>query len=53
MKVFGLDVTENALTNFDIIRYVKLLDIPHFRGVFMRNELRSKKQNRMFYYEFE
>ena len=41
MKVFGVDVTENALTNFDIIRYVKLLDIPHFRGVFMRDTIPS------------
>ena len=41
MKVFGVDVTENALTNFDLIRYVKLLDIPHFRGVFMRDTIPS------------
>ena len=39
MKVFGVDMPDSALTNFDIIRYVKLLGIPHFRGVFMRDTL--------------
>ena len=28
-----------ALTNIDLIKYAKLLKVPHFRGVFMRNEL--------------
>jgi len=27
------------LTNFDLIKYAKLLKIPHFRGVFMRDSL--------------
>lgn len=30
------------LTNFDIIKFVKKLRIPHFRGVFMRDELPKK-----------
>lgn len=28
-----------ALTNFDLIKYAKLMKIPRFRGVFMRNDL--------------
>ena len=31
--------SEQPLTNFDIIQYVKLLRIPYFRGVFMADEL--------------
>lgn len=30
------------LTNIDILKYAKLLGIPYFRGVFMRNKLPSK-----------
>lgn len=30
------------LTNLDILKYVKLLKIPHFRGVFMRDKLPKK-----------
>lgn len=29
----------NPLTNIDIKKYVKILKIPNFRGVFMRNKL--------------
>ena len=40
MKVYELDIpSDKALTNFDILNYVSLLKIPHFRGVFMRDEL--------------
>ena len=40
MKVYELDIPSNrGLSNFDIIYYVGLLKIPHFRGVFMRDEL--------------
>lgn len=37
--------TERPLTNHDIIKYVKVLKIPHFRGVYMRDNLpmRAKK----------
>lgn len=31
-----------ALSNWDLKRYVKLLNIPNFRGVFMRNKLPKK-----------
>lgn len=40
MKVFELDIPpERGLTNLDLMRYVSILRIPHFRGVFMRDEL--------------
>ena len=40
MRVYELDIpSDKALTNFDILNYVSLLKIPHFRGVFMRDEL--------------
>ena len=44
MKVFELDIpSDQALTNFDLISYIKKLGVPYFRGVFMRDELPSKK----------
>ena len=40
MKVYEVDIpSDKALSNFDILYYVNLLKIPHFRGVFMRDEL--------------
>lgn len=30
------------LSNFDLKKYVKILNIPNFRGVFMRNKLPKK-----------
>ena len=40
MKVFELDIPpERGLTNLDLMRYASILRIPHFRGVFMRDEL--------------
>ena len=40
MKVFELDIPpERGLTNLDLMRYVSILRIPYFRGVFMRDEL--------------
>lgn len=38
MKVPG----DRALSNHDILKYIKLLEIPYFRGVFMRNKLPKK-----------
>lgn len=32
----------HALTNIDILKYVKILKLPNFRGVFMRNKLPKK-----------
>ena len=40
MKVYEVDIpSDKALSNFDILYYVNLLKIPHFRGVFMRDKL--------------
>ena len=40
MKVYGPDIpTDKGLTNFDILHDVKILQVPNFRGVFMRDEL--------------
>ena len=40
MKVYKVDIpSDKGLTNFDILYYIDLLKIPHFRGVFMRDEL--------------
>ena len=40
MLVYGLHISsDKALTNFDLVKYVKLLKIKHFRGVFMRDSL--------------
>lgn len=32
----------HPLTNIDLLKYAKLLELPHFRGVFMRNKLPKK-----------
>ena len=43
MKVYEVDIpNEKVLTNFDILKYVEILKIPKFRGVFMRDELPGK-----------
>ena len=40
ISVEGVDLPSNKpLTNFQLIYTVKELKIPHFRGVFMRNDL--------------
>ena len=42
MKVYGLLIPDNkGLTNIDIYKYVRELQIPNFRGVFMRDTLPS------------
>lgn len=42
-KIAGEEFLEKLpyrpLTNLDLIKYIKLLKIPHFRGVFMRDNL--------------
>ena len=42
MKVNGVTLSENTLTNVDILKYVQQLQIPFFRGVFMRDTLPKK-----------
>ena len=39
MDIFGEYIPDKILTNFDLLDYVKKLDIPNFRGVFMRDIL--------------
>ena len=39
MDIFGKCIPNKILTNFDLIDYVKKLNIPNFRGVFMRDTL--------------
>ena len=39
ISVEGVKLPNKPLTNFQLIDTVKQLNIPHFRGVFMRNDL--------------
>ena len=42
MDLYGISIPDKSLSNFDLIKYVKDLNIPNFRGVFMRDELPNK-----------
>lgn len=33
---------DHALTNYDLMKYVKMLGIPYFRGIYMRDNLPKK-----------
>ena len=39
MQVFNISVPDKPLTNIELVRYARLLKIPDFRGVFMRDAL--------------
>ena len=39
MWVFNISVPDKLLTNIELVRYARLLKIPDFRGVFMRDTL--------------
>ena len=40
MKVYGLEISsDRGLSNFDLIKYARVLKIQDFRGVFMRDTL--------------
>lgn len=39
LKPYKTGLPKRALTNFDLLKYAKILKIPNFRGVFMRNNL--------------
>ena len=41
MEVYGVDIPDKALTNFELLDYANTLNIPNFRGVFMRDTLPS------------
>ena len=44
--VEGVNLPNKPLTNFQFIYTIKQLKIPHFRGVFMRNDLPRKPLKR-------
>ena len=39
MDVHGIQIPDKSLSNFDLMKYAEDLNIPNFRGVFMRDEL--------------
>ena len=39
MQIFNISVPDKPLTNIELVRYARLLKIPDFRGVFMRDTL--------------
>ena len=39
MNVYGIEIPDKPLTNFELFDYVRQLSIPNFRGVFMRDNL--------------
>ena len=44
MKEYGVDIpSDKGLTNIEIEKYASELQIPHFRGVFMRDTLPKSK----------
>ena len=46
MEVYGVVIPiDKGLTNFDIFKLVDTLQVPNFRGVFMRDELPKKIKN--------
>ena len=42
MNVFNINIPNKSLTNIELEEYAKQLGIPHFRGVFMRDQLPTK-----------
>ena len=40
MKVYEVDIpADKALSNFELMKYIDILKVPNFRGVFMRDQL--------------
>ena len=46
LNVEGILIEIKALTNHELIEYIKKLKIKHFRGVFMRDNLAKKKRTK-------
>ena len=44
LNVEGIIIENKALSNHELIGYIKQLKIKHFRGVFMRDNLPKKKR---------
>ena len=47
MIVNGVELSEKALTNFDLIDYAQKLHLPNFRVVFMRDNLPREKRRKV------
>ena len=45
LNVEGILIENKALSNHELISYIKQLKIKNFRGVFMRDNLPKKKRN--------
>ena len=45
MWVSGINIPDKPLSNFELGRYAKQLEIPNFRGVFMRDTLPEYLRN--------
>ena len=45
MWVSGIDIPDKPLSNFELERYARQLEIPNFRGVFMRDTLPDYPRN--------
>ena len=39
MIIYGINIPNVSLTNLDLLHYAQELNIPNFRGVFMRDTL--------------
>ena len=46
MNVFGLKISDRPLTNYELGDYAVRLNIPNFRGVFMRDTLPNTPKQR-------
>ena len=46
LNVEGIIIENKALSNHELIEYIKQLRIKHFRGVFMRDDLPKKKRTK-------
>ena len=46
LNVEGIIIENKALSNHELIGYIKQLKIKHFRGVFMRDDLPKKKRTK-------
>ena len=46
LNVEGIIIENKALSNHELIEYIKQLKIKHFRGVFMRDDLSKKKRTK-------
>ena len=42
IDLYGLRIPDKPLSNFELLDYAKQLNIPNFRGVYMKNELPKK-----------